>query len=73
VLRAIAFYLFLVPKLYFGSLTTGLVVCNLCYEGSLVPDRVILFFLIINRLYSPVAKKSIAYMLIMAKIRTSLA
>ena len=28
--------LFLVPSFYSRSLTTSLVVCNLCYEGSLI-------------------------------------
>ena len=49
--------LFLVPSFYSSSLTTSLVVCNLCYEGSLVAASCNSLCLMKNGLYSPIAKK----------------
>jgi hypothetical protein len=53
--------LFLVLSFYSRSLTTSLVVCNLCYEGSLVAVSFNSLCLMKNGLYSPISKKIIRY------------
>jgi hypothetical protein len=61
VLRAVVLFFFLccilccIPGHY--SLTTSLVVCDLCYEGSLVAASCNSLLLMKNRLYSPIEKK----------------
>jgi hypothetical protein len=55
---AISDFLFLFIKLYSSLLTTVLVVCNLCYEGSLVVVSCNSLLLNKNGLYSPIAKKT---------------
>jgi hypothetical protein len=53
VLRTVAlpFLLFLVLKLYYRSHATSLVICNLCYEGSLVATSCNSLLLMKNELY----------------------
>ena len=58
VLRAVAlFSFFFCSYVYSMSLTTSLVVCNMCYEGSLVAASCNSLCLMKNWLYSSVEKK----------------
>jgi hypothetical protein len=50
-------FFFLLLCLYSRSLAIGLVVCNMCYEGSLVAVSCKSLLLMENGLYFPAAKK----------------
>jgi hypothetical protein len=60
VVEAVALcFSFSCPYIYSRSLISSFVICDMCYEGSLVAVSCNSLYLMKNGLYSPIAKKGI--------------